>query len=95
MKAIADLSGETSAQRNDLARYLETDRRAVQPTIVEEMTPSSRSNNCYTHPVNPIVDMLDMNEWDNSNLVVKYRVPYSDLRDLPSTFMATKAVKQA
>ncbi len=32
--------------------------------------------------VNPLVYIFDMNEWDRGNLVVRYRIPYSDLHDL-------------
>ncbi len=33
--------------------------------------------------VNPLVYIFDMDEWDRGNLVVRYRIPYSDLHDLP------------
>jgi hypothetical protein len=33
--------------------------------------------------VNPLVYIFDMNEWDRGSLVIRYNIPYSDLRDLP------------
>lgn len=34
--------------------------------------------------VNPLVYIFDMNEWDKGSLVVRYKIPYSDLHDLPA-----------
>jgi len=33
--------------------------------------------------VNPLVYIFDMDEWDRGSLVIRYKIPYSDLRDLP------------
>ena len=34
--------------------------------------------------VNPLVYIFDMNDWDRGSLVVRYKIPYSDLHDLPA-----------